>query len=136
LIARIERIVSVKDRIHVYREDTKDLLCSANMKKIFQNCLLYLDPPYYKKGRQLYKNFYKHKDHEEISTIMRHLEGKWIVSYDNQPEIQKLYENFEYREFNLTYFAGFQTGKRERNGKEIMFFSNAIKTIPNLSLIP
>ncbi len=115
LISRIEKIVAVKD--------------------LLKNCLLYLDPPYYKKGRQLYKNFYTHNDHEEIANIMRNLGGKWIVSYDNHPEICKLYQGFEPREFNLTYFAGYKTGKREKTGREIMFFSPGIKLIPNIDMI-
>lgn len=138
LISRIEAIAKHKKQIHVYRKDTKDFLQDKGMQKILKNCLLYLDPPYYKKGRQLYKNFYKHKDHEEISDIMRSLDGKWVVSYDNQPEIQKLYDwvgEKHIREFNLTYFAGYRVGPREKDGKEIMFFSPKIASIPDFGLI-
>jgi DNA adenine methylase len=135
LITRIEAIAKHKQYIHIYREDTKDLLRREDIKEILQNCLLYLDPPYYKKGHQLYKNFYEPKHHKEIADIMRNLDGKWVVSYDNQPEIQGLYKGFKKMEFNLTYFAGYRAGVREKNGKEIMFFSPSIKNIPSDALI-
>jgi DNA adenine methylase len=135
LISRIKAIAKHRHNIHIYKENTRDFLQREDMREILQNCLLYLDPPYYKKGRQLYKNFYQHKDHEEIANIMRSLNGKWVVSYDNQPEIQELYKEFEKREFNLTYFAGYRNGSRKKDGKEIMFFSPNITVIPELHLI-
>jgi DNA adenine methylase len=135
LISRIKAISKHRSQIYIYKEDTKDFLRRKDMRKILSNCLLYLDPPYYKKGCQLYKNFYKHEDHEEIADIMRTLDGNWIVSYDNQTEIQNLYKGFKQLEFNLIYFAGYRTGFREKNGKEIMFFSPKITSIPNLKFI-
>ncbi|GBR72732.1 DNA-methyltransferase [Candidatus Termititenax aidoneus] len=127
LISRVETISKYKDKIHIYREDTKNFLCQTDMQKILQNCLLYLDPPYYKKGKQLYKNFYTHKDHQEIADIMKSLNGKWVVSYDNRTEIQNLYNGFEKKEFNLTYCAG-----PIAKGAEVMFFSKELRFIPEL----
>lgn len=135
LVRRIQQIVKFKDKIHVYNEDAKKLLQRDDFKKLFKSSLLYLDPPYYKQGKKLYKNFYKHEDHKEISNIMKKLHTKWLVSYDNQEEIRKLYNDFEKREFNLTYFAGYKTDKRDKDGKEIMFFSSKIHTIPDISII-
>lgn len=135
LIKRIETIVALKDKIHVYNKDAKHLLTQNDLKNLLKNSLLYLDPPYYKQGKKLYKNYYKHSDHKEISKIMKQLHTKWVVSYDNQEEICNLYNNFEKREFNLTYFAGYQNNKREKNGKEVMFFSDQIRKIPNINII-
>ncbi|GBU21857.1 DNA-methyltransferase [Fibrobacteres bacterium R8-0-B4] len=135
LISRINGIAKHKEQIHIYKEDTKVFLKRKDIKKVLKNSLLYLDPPYYKKGSQLYKNFYKPKDHETIAGIMRGLDGKWVVSYDNHPDIQELYNDFEKREFNLTYFASCSTGSRKKEGKEVMFFSPDIKVIPNVAPI-
>jgi DNA adenine methylase len=138
LISRIKIIVGLKDKIHIYGEDTKTLLQRADLQKVFKNCLLYLDPPYYKKGRQLYKNFYNHDDHTDIAKIMKKLNGQWVVSYDNKTEIKDLYKWVgaeRTKEFNLTYFAGFKTGARQKDGQEIMFFSKSLKSIPALSFI-
>ena len=124
LIKRIDRISAVGDRIILYNEDTAKLL--TNNQEKFKNCLLYLDPPYYEMGRKLYQNHYKDSDHENISKIIKRLNGYWVVSYDNKPFIVDLYKNYRPHYFSLTYSAN-----TIREGKEVMFFSNKIKHIPN-----
>ena len=125
LIEKIELIGSFADKIFPSRTDTLKFLNEDKIKKILNNSLLYLDPPYYEKGYQLYKNFYTHNNHVEISNGIKRLKTKWIVSYDNVPEIQSLYKNFYSKEFTLSYSAG-----KIKKGKEIMFFSNKITNIP------
>ena len=127
LIKRIKLISKHRKNIILYKKDTYKLLKSK--KDIFKSCLLYLDPPYYEKGHQLYKNHYAHDDHQKLSELMRTLKGNWVVSYDNVTEIKQLYKGFKRKEFNLTYFAG-----KIKRGKEIMFFSPKLKFIPNVVL--
>jgi len=119
LIQRIETIASFRDKINVYNQDTLNLL--KEKKTNFKNAIIYLDPPYYEKGYCLYKNHYKHVDHVNIAKAVRKLNGHWIVSYDNVPEIIDIYSDIPRREFNISYSAG-----KTKKGKEIMFFSNNI----------
>ncbi len=122
LIQRINKIAEHKNNILIYNEDTIDLL--EKNKQIFRKCLLYLDPPYFDKGNQLYTNHYKAKDHAKIAQCVSKLKGKWIVSYDNVPEIVDLYKfvtSKNIREFNISYSAA--EGKNKK-GTEIMFFAN------------
>lgn len=123
LTARIKRIAEYKEKIHLYNKDTAELL--ENNKTKFKNCILYLDPPYYEKGYQLYKNHYKPSDHEKISKLVKELNCYWVVSYDNVDPIIALYDNIPKREFNISYSAG-----KNRSGKEVMFFSSNLQ-IPN-----
>lgn len=120
LIKRIERIALYKDKIKLYNEDTAELL--EKNKETFKNCILYLDPPYYEKGYQLYKNHYKPSDHEKISALVKELNCYWVVSYDNVKPIVALYKNIKKRVFNISYSAG-----KNRSGKEVMFFSKNLK---------
>ncbi|MDR0967516.1 MAG: DNA adenine methylase [Rickettsiales bacterium] len=126
LINRIVQIAKFKKHIHLYGEDTLQLLQSKEIQKIIKNnCLLYLDPPYYVKGGQLYKNSYSDNDHKNIAEMMQKMNGKWVVSYDNVPEIQDLYawvSDNKKVQFDLRYCAG-QTSK---SGNEIMLFSDRI----------
>lgn len=127
LIKRINKIAEYKRRIKLYNEDT--LLLLKKHRKSFENCLLYLDPPYYKKGYQLYNNHYKHEDHIKIANAVKNLKGQWIVSYDNTPEIVNLYNFIENPiEFNINYSAG-----KNKKGKEIMFISKQ-SIIPNCAV--
>lgn len=127
LISRILHIASLKDKIELYNLDTLSLISSK--KEQFNNMILYLDPPYYVKGFSLYKNFYKHDDHGEISNIIKSVSGHWIVSYDNVPEIIDLYSEVRNREFSINYSAG-----EKKKGKEVMFFSDNL-LIPNIEIV-
>ncbi|CCY24121.1 dNA-methyltransferase [Brachyspira sp. CAG:484] len=121
LIKRIRKIAEYNENIKLYNKDTIELL--EENEKIFERCLLYLDPPYFNKGNQLYTNHYKYQDHAKIAKCVNGLKGKWIVSYDNTPEIIDLYkfvESNKIREFNIAYSAA--EGKNKK-GKEIMFFA-------------
>ena len=89
-------------------------------KKEFEKCLLYLDPPYFNKGSQLYKNHYQKKDHAQIANAIKELNGHWIVSYDNTPEIVDLYKFAKnVIEFDISYSA-----RGVKRGKEVMFISD------------
>lgn len=127
LIERILKIAEYKNSIKLYNEDT--LLLLKKHSKYFEKCLLYLDPPYFNKGYQLYNNHYKKDDHAKIADIVKKLKGQWIVSYDNVPEIINLYNFVENPiEFNISYSAG-----KNKKGKEIMFISNK-SIIPNCAV--
>jgi DNA adenine methylase len=81
------------------------------------NCFVYLDPPYYVKGSDLYENFYAHEHHAEIAAFVQQLTLPWVVSYDAAPQIKKLYRGFRSRSYALTYTAALRYA-----GAELMFF--------------
>jgi DNA adenine methylase len=121
LVQRIERIASLQNRITIHREDAEHLLQHL-LPLLPQKTLVYLDPPYYVKGqRRLYANFYQHNDHERIAGIMRTTRTPWLVSYDDQPEIQDLYRDFRSCRYRLTY-----TVRERAEGSEVLFFSNGL----------
>jgi DNA adenine methylase len=116
LSQRIEKIARFRPRISVTGLDAE-----AYLSKILPDVhdpFLYLDPPYYGKGRGLYESFYEHADHERISRLVCALRAPWVVSYDAAPEIAALYDGVTAVRYGLRYTA------RERfEGSEIMFFS-------------
>lgn len=119
LIARIRRIASYADRIELHHEDAVDLV-NHIAQTAPENTILYLDPPYYQKGRGLYMNYYDDTDHERIRDVITHVDSlRWIVSYDNSAFIKSLYQSFRSQEFYLNYSAN-NNGK----GTEVIFFSN------------
>lgn len=125
LIARIKRIATYRDRIELYHEDAVDLVNRIS-KEGKGKTILYLDPPYYKKGRGLYMNYYGDSDHALIrDAISGVLDLKWVVSYDNSAFIKSLYSDFRSQEFCLNYSAN-NNGK----GTEVMFFSDNCEVTP------
>ena len=119
LIARIRRIASYADRIELHHEDAVDFVKHI-VQVLPQNTILYLDPPYYKKERGLYMNYYEDADHEKIRDVITNVDTfRWVVSYDNSLFIKELYHSFRSQEFYLNYSAN-NNGK----GTEVIFFSN------------
>lgn len=123
LATRIKRIAEHSGNITVYCEDAKQLLlrCSVFLPP---KSLIYLDPPYYVKGRGLYRNFYSHDDHVGIAQILQSKAYKhaWIVSYDNVQEICQMY----HKSRSFTYGLNYSVQERYV-GSEVMFFSRKLR---------
>ena len=117
IIARIKFVEFVSDRIEVSNLDAIDYIGTHVPDKD----LMYLDPPYYVRGQRLYKNFYEHDDHVEISKCVRELSTNWIVSYDDVPEIRRLYAWVNPLQLTLRYTAG-----NSAQGREVVFVSPSL----------
>lgn len=124
LARRVERIASMRKRIELSREDAAEFLVSRCDGWGVQT-LVYLDPPYFKKGSQLYFDYFKRADHEHLAQVVRTQLNRcrWLVSYDYAPEICEMYEGLS----NIVYSIGY-SARDARQGTEIMFFG------PNLNV--
>lgn len=125
ICARIRRIGQVAGKINVYEEDAHDLLRRCH-RFLPLRSLVYLDPPYYVKGAGLYRNFYKHQDHERIAKLVSSSDFRrpWVVSYDNAPEIRRMYGGLRSVVYGLNY-----TAQVRYVGDEVMFFSERLKDL-------
>lgn len=123
ICARLVRIEKHSSAIHVYEEDAHRLLSRCH-QFLPKKSLVYLDPPYYVKGAGLYRNFYKHADHERIAQLLgsARFRRPWIVSYDNVEEIRLMYDYAKSFTYGLNY-----TAQRRYVGAEVMFFGDRLK---------
>lgn len=104
LIERILTIARYKNRITISCKDALELLWN-NPIECLPKSLTYLDPPYFNKGSQLYRNFYNPSDHQAVRDAMMSFETPWIITYDNCEPINKLYSAFNKHDFSITYSA-------------------------------
>ena len=118
LIKRIEAIATKKSSIALYNLDAREFMLST-INGLPADTLVYIDPPYYKKGQRLYDNYYEHEDHAEIAKAVSKIKRKWILSYDNVPGISKLYKEYRRLEYSLKYSAA-----EHYAGSELMVYSN------------
>ncbi|HFQ4959181.1 TPA: DNA adenine methylase [Vibrio vulnificus] len=128
LIKRIEMIGRFRERIHVYNLDAVELLTNV-VPDLPDRTLVYLDPPYYVKGKGLYRNFYNHEDHVQIAQTLDTVNKPWIVSYDNVEEIKEIYSKYRTDEYFLSY-----TAQQKKKGAEIMIYGPSIST-PNNTVL-
>lgn len=131
---KIERLGAYSDRIEVTSEDGLDLLLRlSSTSQLSQDLLVYLDPPYYGKGPELYLNKFSHEDHAKLARFLNlHAESSFILTYDNVPEVRELYRCLPQRSFVLGYSA-----YSRRTGSELLVHSRNLE-IPSsiLSSLP
>lgn len=123
LTRRITAIAKMKRRIGLTRQDALAFL-RGGVSRWPDKTLIYLDPPYYVKGSQLYHDYYRHADHECIANFVKSgiKSQKWIVSYDNVPAVQDLYRGVRSIVYDIHYSA-----RSPRKGAEIMFFCEGLR---------
>lgn len=119
LISRIQKIAFIKDRITVTNLDGLSFIGKLDKKN--EEIFIYLDPPYYQKGADLYMNFYSKEDHKRLSKHVHKMQKKWMVSYDNHDFILNLYAEQNKIVYKLSQAAS------NRIGDEILIFSNGIE---------
>ena len=119
LITRIKRISQFSERIHLSNLD--GLLFLTEMNNFGEDVFIYLDPPYYKKGAELYLNAFKDVDHENLAKAIITVHKRWMVSYDNQPFILNLYEQYNKVLYQLSQCAS------NRVGDEVIIFAPQLK---------
>jgi len=118
IIEKIYRIARYNDRIIASNLDCVDLL-EKQVELDTRATFIYFDPPYYQKGQALYLNSLKHDDHVRINSVVAEIKNaKWVMSYDNNDIIKKLYNTFAQSEYSLMYYA-----QNVRVEREVMIYS-------------
>lgn len=74
---------------------------------------LYLDPPYYEKGPELYQFFFSEHDHFRLSHALQETDQPWLLSYDNCVAIKKIYDWAEFIEIPMNYTINTSRAKSE-----------------------
>lgn len=127
LSARIREIGSYGDRITVLRRDACDLISNLEEYGDPEELLIYADPPYYLKGRELYLNHYADADHARFAELIRaQVDTSWVITYDDVPRIRELYQGEQLIRFNLRYSAHHQS----TDGNELLIASHGLIVPP------
>lgn len=77
--------------------------------------LIYLDPPYYVKGGQLYAHNMSPEEHAELASLLRNTPADWRLSYDDCQEIRDLYPWADFKELEIRYTNAVTDKKRPKN---------------------
>jgi DNA adenine methylase len=131
LIERIEKIVTRRYDIFLTNLDAVEILNNIQTHNhVLKEIFIYLDPPYYNKGKELYLNNYKHDNHLGLANTIKNIENvKWIVSYDNVPEIKQMYKSFRMSSFDLNY-----TLQTKKFGSELLIFCDDLLLPDNITI--
>lgn len=102
LANRIKELGDRRSDIYVSNKDALKFLKDLRNSKYF----VYLDPPYYDKGEYLYMSYYQEEDHQELAKYLRQTDKfSWVLSYDDNEAIKRMYSDFNLFHFPLRYTA-------------------------------
>jgi len=127
LINRIQKIARIKSRISISNLDGLSFINKLNKKK--EEIFVYLDPPYYLKGAELYMNFCSDKDHKKLSKQVHKMSKIWMVSYDKHDFILNLYAKQKIISYKLSQSAS------NRVGEEIIIFSEGLNFVDSIKTL-
>lgn len=88
IMSRIAEVSKRFDRVYIENLDYAELIERYDCSGAF----FYLDPPYIK-GADLYKTVDKNFDHRRLYDCLACVNGRWLLSYDDEEEIRELYKN-------------------------------------------
>ncbi|KQS36176.1 DNA adenine methylase [Pedobacter sp. Leaf194] len=132
LISRIRRIAENAERITLTNEDAVAII--RDLGRYHPNTddlFIYLDPPYYNKGKMLYLNNYDHFNHQTLANAVADIDNniRWLISYDNVDPIKKLYSEYRMSTFDLNY-----TLQSKKFGSELLVFSPPLELIEKIQV--
>lgn len=91
LISRVEKISSYRDRVCVSGNDACEYMNGLS-SRVVNNSLIFMDPPYVGQGGNLYKEHsFDEEGHERLSNYIKPKLWKWVITYDDNELIHKLY---------------------------------------------
>jgi DNA adenine methylase len=113
LLLRFAKIAEYSGRIHTSGQDGLNFIEARDAASTF----FFIDPPYFDKGKTLYLNALDDAYHAALSAKLKKMkDDAWVLTYDDCPEIRKLYRGWaKIRSFSLGYAAS-----DRRKGQEIM----------------
>ena len=125
LVQRIKKIARYKKNIELYNLDALELIKKIQKESNNKKTIFYFDPPYYLKGASLYMNHYKEDEHKAVADAIKRIKNiNWVISYDNTPQIEKIYNWIPKKRKEKYSFN--HSAYKAREGKEILFFSKGL----------
>ncbi len=86
----IRDLSALRERVTVLGFDALDCLDLFSRQR---NAFFYIDPPYYEKGKMLYRRYYTDNDHTALAERLHQIRVPWLISYDDCDFIRGLYQN-------------------------------------------
>ena len=123
-VVEINHVLAGRD-LCLLNEDFEDVIDRASTLAA-KGCqvVMYLDPPYYAQGKNLYKHWFDDADHRRLARLLKKSRFHWILSYDEHPFIRELYDGFDVSEIHVKYTTAMKSeGVRPKN-REIVICSS------------
>jgi DNA adenine methylase len=94
--------------VEIHEQGCTALDYTALLQDTTEEHLLYLDPPYYHKGNDMYQCGFSEEDHQKLAKLLKDSPPNWVLSYDDCEEIHQLYGEWTHIEIieNISSISG------------------------------
>jgi len=125
---KIWKLRSKLSRVNIFNNT-----CSFDDFEIFINDVLkesgynfiYLDPPYYKKGPELYQFSFDEATHLRMADMLQSIDCPWLLSYDCSEEVKDIYKWAKIVEIDVTNTINTKNGSVSK--KELLIVNKKYK---------
>lgn len=116
LIKNIISISNYKNIVEIYNMDAIQFIDNIIIPRN-NDLFINFDPPYVRKGAELYTNYYTTENHVLLQAKILQLptDTQWIMTYDDCDLIRNLYCTFNLEKIKLMYTAG-----KTKEGNELL----------------
>lgn len=119
-IQELNGLLTEFKRLRITCRDFAELVACDNPR-----AFIYLDPPYYAKGEELYKHSMGDADHERLARALRGTKASWLLSYDDHPRVRELYAWCEIKPIAIKNTIAIATGFNRPKNHEIVIMPRA-----------
>lgn len=120
---KISTIAAQREKISIHNLDVIDFVDKVLPTYESSRLFLNFDPPYVKKGQELYLNHFSMEDHKRLRDKVSQCDHYWIVTYDYNDSVLDLYSSFYYERIQLNHSAGSM-----KKGEEVIIYSSNLQT--------
>lgn len=122
-INSIWRLSQYAAQVDVMHLDALQYLENGVFHEYENHVFIYIDPPYYEKGKMLYRHSFNDIEHLHLARIIRNGLGcDWLLSYDDHQFIRSLYQQPENQ--MMAYHFDYSAASRNRNHAQELLISN------------
>ncbi|MGY6703124.1 DNA adenine methylase [Roseinatronobacter sp.] len=116
MMKRIERLGLHRGQITVSNLPAEKFIDRIEGEESASSTFIFIDPPYFEIGSRLYLNGMGHDGHASLAQKLKTgLQSEWLMTYDDHPEIRRLYKGFDVTELEVLYSL-----QRQRKVNEVI----------------
>lgn len=94
--------------------------------------VMYVDPPYFEKGQELYPVHMTSMQHSDLAKTLKESQARWILSYDSCDVIRGLYTGTPALEIDARYSVSGQDRENWVGKSELLFCNDRSVSLSNL----
>jgi DNA adenine methylase len=135
IIEKLVGLNKIAENVQIIRGDGLEFMKEESRNMSWENKFFYVDPPFYRVGKDLYREFFKDEDHINLADFLADLESPWLLSYDDSDFIRNLYREKK----NARIYTDYQANFLKKSESELLFSNRVIppgSTSVNFKYLP